>query len=403
MSEIRQYLRPDFDRIITRSSTIRQSEEKLLALTNAQYDYLDIADINDRALVEGAAGTGKTLLAIEYARREAAKFRSVLFVCFNRTLAEWLDKQFSGPEKQYVTVGSYHSIIRRLVSESSYKQEFEEATGSVNEYELFSETLPFYVELALNERGPVADTLIIDEAQDLIVENNVPVLNLLVTGGLAGGRWAIFGDFTRQAIYQTSVSMGDGDTKKRLLDSYCERYPTIPLRVNCRNTTPIGEETALLSGFDSLPYRLSQTEGLAVDYRYFKTREDEQQQLQNSLTTLLDHSVDPQDIVVLSPIRLEKSAAAQMQAVNNVPISDLRDIRGEPGPCIIFSTIHAFKGMESPAIVLCGISDFKSPNGRSLLYVGMSRARSHLIVVAHEKLKAALPELMKKRLSESWQ
>lgn len=398
---IRQYLRPNFDRVITRPSTIRQSEDKLITLTEAQYDYLDIAKANDRAWIEGAAGTGKTVLAIEHARREAADNRSVLLLCYNRVLADWLQKQFSDEEKKRITIGSYHSILRKIIADSSYMQEFEMAAKAASLDELFAELLPFYGELALNEVGAIAETLIIDEAQDLIHDNNMPVLNLLVTGGLAGGSWAIFGDFTQQAIYKDSSKVTGKDTVKDILEGYCAGYSTIPLKVNCRNTKQIGEETALLSGFDSLPYRL-EVDGLAVDYRYWKSKDDEQAQLKKCLALLIDDGVAPQDIVILAPNKFEKSAAETMGSINGVPVNDLRDISGEPGKCIVFSTIHSFKGMESSVVVLCGIKDLNSDEDKSLLYVGMSRARNHLILIANERIKAALPELTRKRLSGDW-
>ena len=106
---------------------------------------------------------------------------------------------------------------------------------------------------------------------------------------------------------------------------------------------------------------------------------------------------------MLAPTRFEKSAAATIKNVNGVPVSDFRDVSGEPGKCIVFSTIQSFKGMESPAVVMCGILNIESDESRSLLYVGMSRARSHLIMVVNQKLKAALPELTRKRMSGDWQ
>jgi superfamily I DNA/RNA helicase len=187
-----------------------------------------------------------------------------------------------------------------------------------------------------------------------------------------------------------------------MLNEYSGLYTNIPLRVNCRNTRQIGEETALLSGFDSLPYRLDHAEGLPVDYRYWKTKEEELQQLESSLLKLLNEGIIPEDIVVLGPARYENSSASMLGNVNRIQVSDLGDISGEPGSCIIFSTIHSFKGMESPVIILCGISSIDGDEERALLYVGMSRARSHLIIVASEKLKKALPELTRKRLSEGW-
>ena len=402
ISAIRQYLRADFDRLITRSSTVRQSEERLLVLTEAQYNYLDIADLNDRILIEGAAGTGKTVLAIEHARREAANSKKVLLICFNRVLARWLNSQFTDKEKELIQVASFYSLVRKIISESHYQGEFSTACESENDGNIYSQLYPLYGELALTDSGAIADSLIIDEARDLINEDNLPVINLLLNGGMAGGRWAIFGDFTHQAIYAESHGKLDSDSIRAMLNEYSGLYTNIPLRVNCRNTRQIGEETALLSGFDSLPYRLDHAEGLPVDYRYWKTKEEELQQLESSLLKLLNEGIIPEDIVVLCPARYENSSASMLGNVNRIQVSDLGDISGEPGSCIIFSTIHSFKGMESPVIILCGISSIDGDEERALLYVGMSRARSHLIIVASEKLKKALPELTRKRLSEGW-
>ena len=53
------------------SVRIERAEEKLLRLTEEQYDRLEELEDNPRCLFEGAAGTGKTLLAVEFARRRA--------------------------------------------------------------------------------------------------------------------------------------------------------------------------------------------------------------------------------------------------------------------------------------------------------------------------------------------
>jgi superfamily I DNA/RNA helicase len=53
------------------------------------------------------------------------------------------------------------------------------------------------------------------------------------------------------------------------------------------------------------------------------------------------------------------------------------------------ATVHRFKGLESPVVVLAEIDERISPEDlASLLYVGATRARSHLVVVASEPLAA---------------
>ena len=388
--------------MVLRSTSIRRTEEQLISLTEEQYDYLDVASANDRALVTGAAGTGKTVLALEYARREAGDGRSVLLLCFNRLLGNWLRSEAVKNGSQLVTTRTFHAFLTSVIAASSYRAEFSERSKQVDQKELFSELYPLYGELAISDQEAQFDTLVIDEAQDLIRDENLGVFGSLIRGGLAGGRWAMFGDFTRQAIYGTAGSPESEIQAIDMLRDYGVTFPIVPLKVNCRNTRQIGEETALLSGFDSLPYHLAHVDGLAVDYRYWKNRKEEVEQLEKVITRLLKEGIEAEDIVILSPQRFENSAASEIGSDVDLPITDIREIEGEPEGCIVFSTVHAFKGMESPTVILTGFSDISSDEQRSLIYVGMSRARSHLVLVLGDKTRKLVPDLVSKRLTEKW-
>ncbi len=58
--------------------------------TEQQITVLRMLRTQSRLLVEGSAGSGKTLLAVCLAREHAALGKSVLLTCFNRNLAEHL-------------------------------------------------------------------------------------------------------------------------------------------------------------------------------------------------------------------------------------------------------------------------------------------------------------------------
>jgi hypothetical protein len=402
MGEIKRFLRPDFERVVARSTSIARSEEQLIALTEEQYRYLDIAEVNDQVVVTGAAGTGKTLLGLEYARREAVSGRSVLLLCFNRVLGRWLKTEIASQACPGISAETFHSFLHAQIIGSSYRAEFEARSAETGRNDVFDNLYPFYAELSLGEQFQTFDTLIIDEAQDLVCESNLAVFNLLVNGGLAGGRWALFGDFTRQAIYgNRGIPRGDSEAVD-LVRQYCPHATVIPLNLNCRNTHQIGEETALLSGFNSLPYTLSQAQGLAVDYRYWRNRKEETIELEKAIRKLLAEGIAPSDIVILSPYRFKESDVRQIAENIGCTACDVQDLAGDPDDCIVFSTIHSFKGMESPAIVLTGITEISSDEQRSLLYIGMSRARSHLVVVINGNIKKRIPELMKTRFSKEW-
>jgi hypothetical protein len=396
LKALRNFLRPDFDVGVARSTTIRRTEERLIRLTEEQYDVLDLFELNPRCLVEGAAGTGKTMLALEFARRMAPTVGSIRLLCYNRLLGEWITgrvQQFTAQDR--ILSGSYHSSLRKLILASAVADEFTSAERSAQgrEQDLFELVYPLYGQLALTDATAQAELLIIDEAQDLVTEPVLDVLNEWLVGGLAGGRWVMLGDFTRQSIYDRSEGVW-----RDCLGKYATDYTHAVLRRNCRNTRSIGEETALLSGFDALPYRLDSEDCLPVDYRYWRDRPHQRRRLTEVLRTLLDDGVAEEDIILLSPRRFETSVAAELPEGLVVPIA--RSLGGEGG--IGFSTIHAFKGLESPTVILCDLEEVIDARARSLVYTGMSRARSHLIVLLHESLQDAVSDAVDRRMSEGW-
>ena len=62
-------------------------EEKRLQLDYAQMSILENLEENNRLLIRGPAGTGKTLLAREAALRESRQGKWVLFLCYTEALA----------------------------------------------------------------------------------------------------------------------------------------------------------------------------------------------------------------------------------------------------------------------------------------------------------------------------
>ena len=398
---ILQFLRPDFEPVITKSSQLHAAEAGLLRLTEEQYDGLDLLADNERCLFEGAAGTGKTMLALEYARRSARAGKRTLLLCFNKLLGEWLRGQVveCGHDK-LLTAGRYYQLMREVIIASPFGAEFQMKEKQASGPELYATIYPFYGQLALDDAANLYDVVVIDEAQDLLKSGVLDVLNLWLKGGLAAGRWAVFGDFQRQAIFDNST----GDELKSLLNGRVPLLSRGRLRQNCRNTRNIGEETALLSGFASPPYRMGQIEGPPVDYHYYPSSETQAAALAEILRRLLRDGVKPAEIVVLSKLRLENSGVKETDggdAFKLVDVADFIPARSRT-PVIPYATIQAFKGMESKVVVLCDVEQVAEGEPQALLYVGMSRARSLLMVLLHERTKPALKSLIARKLQEGW-
>ena len=383
---IRKFLRPDFEMVVAKSVSIERAEVRLLRLTEEQYARLDELEANQRCLFEGAAGTGKTLLALEYARRAERAGSKVLLVCFNRLLGEWLCQQ---TEDMDITAGTWHGIARRLILTSSVASEFaeqeREALERGNVGSLFGELYPFYGEVALEEVGAPFDVLVMDEAQDLGDRHMLDFLNLAIRGGLAGGRWAIFGDFTRQALY------GDTVEPVEVLSRYSEYFVRAKLTLNCRNTRRIAEETTILAGFEKPPFRLGEETGLPVEHRYWKTPFDLVESLTNVLERLVKEKTSIENVILLSPRRLENSSLAGLERISRFPLADCsQGMTSAHSPSIKFSTIHSFKGLESQVVIIVDIDAVDGEQPQSLLYVAMSRARSLLILMINEHARNAV-------------
>lgn len=402
LRKMRDALRPDFDRIIARGTLVNDSERRLLRLTEEQYYLLDLLGGNARCLFEGAAGTGKTLLALEFARRCSRSGDRVLLICFNRLLGDWFASEIRATAiGMTVTAGRFYKCLRDAIVSSAIAGEFQVAEQEAQEGKLFGTLYPLYGQLALEASDNRFDVIVMDEAQDLVRPTVLDLLDVWVKGGLRDGRWALFGDFHRQAIYGNERP----ENVYQLIGTRCGSYARASLTQNCRNTRRIGEETALLSGFEAPPYRMGQVDGAPVDYLDYSDAESQRSALEKVLSRLASEpGIEPHDVVILSRHRLEQSAAGTLvdSALFRIQSIDQPCSKGGRTPTFRFATASAFKGMESKIVVLCDVDRIDGDEERSLLYVAMSRARSLLTVLLHERTKPAVREAFRKRMSDLW-
>ena len=104
-----QLLAPRVSLAPSLAATVTEDGAALVRLTEEQFDILEILCAFPRVGVSGGAGTGKTLVAMERARRLAAEGRRVLLLCYNRGLAAYLKPRADG-----FTVSTFHSLCDTL-------------------------------------------------------------------------------------------------------------------------------------------------------------------------------------------------------------------------------------------------------------------------------------------------
>jgi len=390
VDQLVSYLRGDFEKLASPRQKLSDMEEQINEFTAEQYRCLDELQDNPRCLFQGAAGTGKTMIALESVRQALFRDQRVLMVCFNSLLGNWLASQFPQHEVQTrLAVGSFHHFLTRI---SSVADDVLKSAAKTDQF--FKYDLPILT-LDAVDHGAIApfDKMVIDEGQDLIRPEYLDVFDALLKGGLAGGNWEIYCDFERQAIY----SEFSAQEMLQMLESRAA-FARFRLTINCRNTKPIGEEIHLMSGFESAAFLPSNVAGVPVEYYFCSDVQEEARKLESILLKLRQQKIPPQNVSILSPFRLRNSSVARVDH----GIFQITDLAENPRFPVIesvtFSTIQGFKGLENSCIILTDIDRINDDEFKSLLYVGMSRAKARLIILIDERAKEEYNELLKANL-----
>lgn len=378
-------LRGDFDCAVAMSVQLRNANEALIALTKEQYRCLDQLDDNPRCLIQGPAGTGKTLLAIEEVKKFAARGDKVALFCFNSNLADWMSNYFDDmPESvrpQYV--GTFHKYMTQVAKDADLLPVYPHDPEKVQQY--YQEELPEAAALALLESGELYDIIVVDEAQDLIRDSYLEVLSASIKKGLARGRWTMFGDFSMQAIY--AAGMSGADMIEKLEDQ--TSFIRFKLTVNCRNTKPICKEIETVTGFKAPHDLWTKVDGPPVQYITWSTMEGQCKKLKDVLKQLENAHIKPEQITILSPRKKEDSVVSMLDGYV------VKDFKVPSGMNTTFCTIQAYKGLENTVIILTDIEAFSE---EKLMYVGLSRACSGLFVLESEAAKKEYDDLWVRRL-----
>lgn len=339
LNALQQHLRPDFEAVVPLHVSAHEVEMRIARLTEDQLGLIDVVEANPRVVCSGGAGTGKTMLALELAKRWGASGMKVALTCHSPWLKRFLERN-AVPGLTVSLVDSIHVAARR---------------AGIGEF----------------------DALIVDEGQDILNMDALARLDGCLHGGISEGRWCFFHDANNQSGLCGSYAPDAYD--------YLESFGPvrIPLKTNCRNSLPILQRIQ-----DDLNADVGNSgvgDGPAVREIQVAGADDAVQALENELRGLVDDGVfDTGDIVVLSPVPFAQSWMSSLSGGLRDSISVLDDSspRNASRRTIGFARIADFKGLESEVVVLV---DMPGPGHggalRSLHYVGMSRARALLSMI----------------------
>ncbi|WOF16784.1 AAA family ATPase [Methanoplanus sp. FWC-SCC4] len=336
---------------------IRDDESAILYQTQQQFHLFEMMTDIKKIAVYGAAGTGKTIIAVEEAIRCAGKNRRVLLTCYNSPLAENLQKKLS--HEKNILVSTFH----RLCYESALQAGLE-IPRNIPDDILFRHVYPNLLKEAF-KTGKLSrfDVIIIDEGQDFYREWTDALIETLVVDGSGTAR--IFLD-TNQKIYDSLYHVPED----------FEKSP-ITLSRNLRNTQKIFSES---EKYYTGPVVTSEGP-FGIDIKYFETKPaypEIRKTLEKCVYDLIkNEKIFPEDIAVLA------SSSSEIKSI--IPSGKIGDIiTVEAGKSaegfICADSVRRFKGLESSVIILIVSPELYSAD--ELMYVGITRARTMLIFIS---------------------
>ena len=344
---LERVLAPSFNLISLQQIEQERNKNVFKRMLREQVALLNYLEEQNNAIINGLAGTGKTVMAVEKARRHSERDEKVLFLCYNTFLNEHLCETYPYPHVSYYTVAG---LSQRLCEKVDYKALQEKLM------QMFLEgTFPY-------------QHVIIDEGQDFGKEkiDEVEIIELLRENAIENEER----NGTFYLFYDKNQMVQSKKAPKYIEDADCK----LTLYRNCRNTENIALTSLRLLGSDKAPKLYPDAVmGDLPEIGFCATKED--------VVTLLNAEIDKYIDVGYNSITILTCKTEESSIIADCcKNSKYNYKRGY----VKFTTCRRFKGLESDVIIVVDIDkDTFEDEGEQLMYVGTSRARFKLSCIVN--------------------
>ena len=361
-------LAPEFGLVRSIHAQALANETLFHLMTREQNRLLDYLDEQQTAAIHGAAGTGKTVMAIEKAKRLESDGQ-VLLLCFNRFLMEHIREEMGSrhPNISVYTIDGLHTKF----------------SGTYQNYDSPEERNDAILELLMDWKNLHWNFkhIIVDEGQDFFADH------LQILGEIAeeqDGCFYVFYD-KNQFIQGQEYPDWLDQTECRLVLSH-----------NCRNTYEIAMTSTRPIDLPEKRIRMNPFMEQAEQPKpklYFVSDVQELQEYVLKLIRKYSNAKYKKSDIVLLSMRSEGNSILERD--NMIPeLAAICTDKKQPNK-VLFTTVRKFKGLEADAVICIDVDEttFEDEINRSLFYVGTSRAKTWLDILttsSREKIATAV-------------
>ncbi|KVR15212.1 nuclease [Burkholderia ubonensis] len=332
-----------------------------------------------RLRVIGTAGSGKTQLAVQAMRDAIAAGRRVLYVCFNRPLADYIARIAPPGAK----IANYHQLCDWVARDGGYTPDFDAPDA-------FGRLEARFAQTPVPERWRF-DVLIVDEGQDFHPSWASALERLLAPDGA----WWWLEDPLQNLYMREPVAL-PGWVSLKALTNYRSPRDLLdfvrdvvgrvePLAAELRSGSPFDGSDLVVSAYGDANASPAALADACIDAT------------KRAITQALSLGFRKQDIAVLSYRGREGSALAALNQLGPHQVKRFTgkyDLFGNPeyhDGDVLLDSIYRFKGQSAPCVILTEI-DFDTLDARAArkLFVGATRATMKLLLVASARAAAQL-------------
>jgi hypothetical protein len=342
---------------------IEDAAARSVALDAEQLKLLEFAGATPRALVEGPAGCGKTLVATELCRRRAREGIRTLYLCFTDALARAVAAQFQDP--------SLEGVRPQATSIRQYAVDLLRARG----LPIPPPDKAFWDEVSFNAAAEAlpaeADRpqmVVVDEGQDFETSDWMLVEQLAGNRGL----W-VFHD-RRQTFWverTLPASLEETLGARLQLGKPYRSPPTLAAYADCFAT-------------DTVPAERPRSDEVKLAVA---SPEETRDRVRRLVDELRQQGARPQDIAIITLAGQTRSELFKLQALGRHTL-----VHGDSpvaGENVVVETFLRFKGLERPFVIVCETWGSHLTRFPTRMYIALTRATVAATIVAPPELVSA--------------
>jgi ATP:corrinoid adenosyltransferase len=354
------HIKPKSLQEIDKESALGNNYAHIKELTHQSIELLGQLSDNEKFIVYGPAGSGKTWLAFEQAKIWIEQGLKIGIVAYNRGLVSYLHKKGlelqEGARPEFI--GTFHEFAKQIGATAGAPANYNE------ENDPYASALMQAAERLTEEEK--FDAFIVDEAQDFMSSWWTTLEISLRQNGKIGA----FGDVNQKVF------------GKRNFPIY--KYAKFKLKENIRNSKQIAELAALFSeeslvarGPNSFPVEMIEV----PEQKVIAAADDMVERLTEK------DNWHPGEIALLTTKNRHPVHAEIANKDRDLYWSDFWTNEN-----VFYGTVGGFKGLERPVVILALDGFHNAEEFNDFMYVGLTRARDKLIVVgSRENLNRLMP------------